>query len=313
MAAVLVTGASGFAGGHLVDLLLKSGDAVTGWHRPGRLPSRQPPNVRWQAVDVLDRESVAKAILESRPDVVYHCAGAAHVAQSWSQNRNTLATNVLGTHYILESVRTAAPPHARVFVPGSSYVYRQSEAALSELDPIGPASPYALSKLAQEMTACRAFADDKQQVYLTRSFNHIGPRQEPSYAASGFARQIAMIEAGRMVPVISVGNLDAARDLTDVRDTVAAYRAIVERGKPGEIYNVCSGHAVKIRDVLERLVSMSQVAVDIRVDPERYRPSDNPLLLGDLARLRRDTGWTPAIGLDQTLADLLEYWRKGIE
>src|SRR5436190_20608004 len=311
LAPILVTGAAGFAGSHLLDLLAPS-HSVTAWRRPGTSPRRNAPNVEWQEVDLLDRSVVARAIAASRPAEVYHCAGAAHVGQSWTDARETLAANVLGTHHLLDGLR-AAGIAARVLIPGSSYIYRQSDHALSEDDPIGPASPYGLSKLAQEMLGRRAPAEDGQHVFLTRSFNHIGPRQDPSYAAPGFARQIAMIEAGRLAPAIEVGNLDAARDLTDVRDTVRAYRDIVERGRAGVVYNVCTGKATKIKDVLDRLVAMSRVPVTVRVDPNRYRRNDNPLLLGNGARLRNDTGWAPAIPLDETLLDLLNYWRKELE
>jgi GDP-4-dehydro-6-deoxy-D-mannose reductase len=311
MAVVLVTGAAGFAGSHLVDLLAPS-HSVIAWRRPGSSPRENVPNIQWQEVDVLDRAAVARAIADKRPEDVYHCAGAAHVAQSWTDARETLAANVLGTHHVLDGLR-CAHISARVLIPGSSYIYRQSTHALTEDDPIGPASPYGLSKLAQEILGRRAPVEDNQKVFLTRSFNHIGPRQDPSYAAPGFARQIAMIEAGRLAPTIEVGNLDAARDLTDVRDTVRAYRGIVENGRPGVVYNVCSGKATKIKEVLDRLVAMSRVPVTIRVDKSRYRPNDNPLLLGDGSRLEKETGWMPAIPLDQTLADLLNYWRKRVE
>jgi GDP-4-dehydro-6-deoxy-D-mannose reductase len=297
LTAVLVTGAAGFAGSHLVDLLNKSGIAVTGWRR--------------QDVDMLDAAAVSRAIAALQPSTVFHCAGAAHVGQSWGDAAQTLATNVLGTHNLLKALREAGLT-ARVLIPGSSYVYRQSDRALAEDDPIAPASPYALSKLAQEMLGLRGIAEDGQQVFLTRSFNHTGARQEASYAAPAFARQIALIEAGKIPPTIEVGNLDAARDLTDVRDTVRAYRDIVERGKPGTIYNVCAGKAYKIRDVLDRLIALSRVRVEVRVDAARYRPNDNPLLLGDPGRLKRDVGWEPTIPLERTLSDLLDYWRTEI-
>jgi GDP-4-dehydro-6-deoxy-D-mannose reductase len=295
---VLVTGAAGFAGSHLVDLLRKSGQTVTGWRR--------------QDVDVMNRDAVEHAIAELKPSTVFHCAGAAHVAQSWTSAAETLATNVMGTRHVLDALRKASV-HARVLIPGSSYVYREANHALSESDPVRPSSPYALSKLAQEMLGRRAFDDDGQQVFLTRSFNHIGPHQKASYAASGFARQIAMIERGATSPVIEVGNLDARRDLTDVRDTVRAYRAIVERGRPGAVYNVCSGTAYEIRTILERLVAMSSVRVQIRVNPERYRPSDMPLLLGDPSRIKNEVGWQPECGIDKTLSDLLDFWRNEVE
>jgi GDP-4-dehydro-6-deoxy-D-mannose reductase len=295
---VLVTGCAGFAGSHLVDLLVESGVAVTGWRR--------------QDVDLLDARAVAEAAARLRPSVVFHCAGSAHVGQSWDYARETLATNVLGTHHLLNGLRLSGVS-ARVLVPGSSYVYRQSDRALGESDPIGPASPYALSKLAQEMLGTRGITEDGQQVFLTRSFNHIGAGQDPSFAASGFAKQVALIEAGKTAPVIEAGNLDASRDFTDVRDTVRAYRDIVERGRPGVVYNVCSGKAYKIRDVLDRLIALSRVSVQVHVDPARYRPNDTPLLVGDPSRLKQDVGWEPSIEIDQTLCDLLDYWRKKVE
>lgn len=307
---VLVTGAAGFAGSHLVELLAQLGHSPTGWKRSGSIPAEMA-SIQWQTVDVLDSDAVTRAIAQLRPAVVFHCAGAAHVGRSWSEARETLATNVLGTHNLLNALRVAKQ-NARVLVPGSAMVYRQSDRAIGEDDPIQPVSPYALSKLAQEMLGCRAMEEDGQLVLLTRSFNHTGPRHAPSYAAPGFARQIALIEAGREAPVIAVGNLEARRDLTDVRDTVRAYIHLVEKGRPGIAYNVCSGRAHRIGDLLERLIQKSRVPVEVRVDPSRYRPNDVPLLLGNPERIERDVGWRPTISIDQTLTDLLEYWRKTV-
>jgi GDP-4-dehydro-6-deoxy-D-mannose reductase len=295
---ILVTGANGFAGSHLVEFLSQSRVQITAWTR--------------SQVDLLDRKAVNDAIAKLRPAVVYHCAGAAHVGQSFSNVTETLAANVLGTHHLLDSLR-AAGICARVLIPGSSLVYRQSDRPLTEDDPIGPATPYALSKLAQEMLGRRAIEEDGQVVFLPRAFNHIGPRQDATYAAPAFARQIALIEKHRMTPEIAVGNVDSARDLHDVRDTVRAYVAIIERGQAGRIYNVCVGQAFRIREVLDRLVQMSRVPVTVRVDPDRYRPNDNPILLGDRSRIERELGWKPVISLDQTLTDLLDYWRKQVE
>ena len=295
---VLVTGARGFVGRYLVEHLETAGAEVTGWGR--------------DHVDLLDRRAVSRAMADLRPSVVYHCAGAAHVGQSFSNVAETFAANVLGTHHVLDALRNAGV-RARVLITGSSLVYRQSDRALKEEDPTGPATPYAVSKLAQEMLGQRGIKEDRQQVLLTRPFNHIGPRQDPTYAAPSFAQQIAMIEKGRMRPEITVGNLDASRDLHDVRDTIRAYATIVERGEPGRIYNVCAGQAFKIRDVLDRLLAMSKVPVTVTVDPARYRPSDNLVLWGDRSRIERELGWKPEIPLDQTLSDLLDYWRKEVE
>jgi GDP-4-dehydro-6-deoxy-D-mannose reductase len=195
-----------------------------------------------------------------------------------------------------------------VLVPSSALVYRSSDRALTESDPLAPASPYGVSKLAQEMLAART--NGALAVAIARPFNHFGPRQDPFFAASGFARRIADIERGRWAPEISVGNLDARRDLTDVRDTVRAYRSILERGVPGRPYNVCTGHAIPIRELLDRLLARARVPIEVKTDPARLRPNDTPLLLGDPTRLRDELGWTPAIPLDQTLDDLLAYWRN---
>ncbi len=298
MTTALVTGARGFAGSHLVEHLRRSGAAVTAWGR--------------QEVDLLNRGAVARAIAGLKPAVVYHCAGVSHVGASFDNVGDTLAANVLGTHHLLDALREAGV-NARILITGSSLVYRQSDRALTEDDPIGPATPYALSKLAQEMLGQRVMREDGLQILFSRSFNHTGPGQDASFAAPSFARQIARIEKGYTPPEITVGNLDAARDLHDVRDTVRAYAAIVECGTPGRIYNVCAGRTYKIRDVLDRLVAMSRVPVTIKVDAARYRPSDNPILLGDRTRIERELGWKPEISLDQTLSDLLDYWRNKSE
>lgn len=310
MGEVLVTGAAGFAGSHLVELLSQRGHSPIGWKRSAGIPAGLPP-IEWHTVDLLNADLVVRAIAELRPAVVFHCAGAPHVGRSWAAAGEFLATNALATHNLFHALRIAKL-RARVLIPGSSMVYRQSDRAIGEDDPVTPASPYALSKLAQEMVGQRSIEEDGQDVVLTRSFNHIGPRQDPSFAASGFARQIALIEAGREAPVIEVGNLDARRDLTDVRDTVRAYVDLVEKGRPGVIYNVCSGQAYRIGDLLERLVAKSRVPVEVRVDPSRFRPSDMPLSLGSRERIERDVGWKPEIPIDQTLTDLLDYWRKPV-
>jgi GDP-4-dehydro-6-deoxy-D-mannose reductase len=193
-------------------------------------------------------------------------------------------------------------------MPSSAMIYRPSPDALAEDAPLVPPNPYGLSKLAQELLALRSIPDGID-VRVARAFNHIGPRQDPFFAAPGFARRIADIERGQWAPEISVGNLDAQRDLTDVRDTVRAYRLILERGVPGRPYNVCSGRAVTIRHLLDLLIARARCPVTVKIDPARYRPNDNPILLGDPSRLRDELGWTPEIPLERTVDDLLEYWR----
>jgi GDP-4-dehydro-6-deoxy-D-mannose reductase len=304
---ILVTGAAGFAGSHLLDLFAGTGADVVAWHRPGGSPPRGGSAARWEAVDLLDQAQVHDAMARTRPSAVYHCAGAAHVGRAWDSTEPTFATNVRGTHHVLQAIERAGCG-ARVMVPSSALVYAASSDALSEDHAIMPSSPYALSKLAQEMLAVKA--NNGVAVTIARPFNHFGPRQDPYFAASGFARRIADIESGRWAPEISVGNLEARRDLTDVRDTVRAYRLILEQGRPGRPYNVCSGRAISIRELLERMIARARVPVQVKVDPERYRPNDTPLVLGNPTRLRDELGWTAEIPLEQTLDDLLDYWRS---
>ena len=305
---ILVTGAAGFAGSHLLDLLAADGGDLVAWRRPGGKPPRRVERVTWDAVDLLDRAATFAAIARWRPRAVYHCAAAAHVGQAWEHSADTFAVNVRGTHHLLEAVRRASVG-AVVLITSSAMVYQPSNEAIREDHALVPPNPYGLSKLAQELLALRAIGD-AGDIRIARAFNHVGPRQDPSFAISGFARQIAEIEAGGRAPEIVVGNLDARREVTDVRDTVRAYRAVVDRGARGRPYNVSSGCAHAVGEILERLTAKARVRVDVRVDPGRLRPNDVPLLVGDPTRIREELGWTPTIPLDRTLDDVLEYWRS---
>ena len=315
---ILVTGAAGFVGSHLLALLHRAEpDAgLLAWRRPpgggagdAAAPPRPcPARAAWRDVDLLDDPAVRRAVAERPPTQVYHCAGIANVNGSWAERQATLRGNVTGTEHLLAALRDLpAPP--RVLIPGSALAYRPSTAALDETAPLGPVSPYGASKLEQERVGLEAAREDGLAVVLTRSFTHIGPGQAPAYAASSFAEQIARIEAGLAEPVLSVGDLEARRDLTDVRDTVRAYRALMARGTPGRPYNVCSGAAHRMADVLDALLALARVPVAVRQDPDRLRPSDNPVLLGDRSRITAELGWEPRRTLAETLSDLLGYWR----
>ena len=260
---------------------------------------------------MLDRERVRREIVALRPTAVYHCAGAAHVADSWQDTALPLASNVLTMHYLLDALRRA-DSSCRVIIPGSATVYAASTSPLREDSALAPASPYAVSKLAQEELGRRTLTEDGVDVVLVRAFNHTGPRQSPKFAVAGMARQIALIERRGVDPVIRVGNLDTHRDLTDVRDMVRAYALLMERGVSGTIYNVASGVARPMRAVLDALVARSRVPVEIALDPARLRPHDLPVLVGDSTRLRRATDWAPLIGFDRMLDDTLAYWRTSL-
>ena len=303
----LVTGAAGFAGSHLLDRLARRATPLVAWHRPGSSPGSTDGSISWQAVDILDRVSVREAISDMQPHAVYHCAGAAHVGQAWNATTITLATNVGGTHHLIEALRDFAPD-ARVLNTSSALVYAPASTPLDEQHPLVPASPYGLSKLAQELLG--RGNPGGPSVFTARPFNHFGPRQSPSFVSAGFARTIALIEAGRMRPEIQVGNLEPLRDLTDVRDTVRAYQLILERGTPGRPYNVCSGQTIKVGHLLDMMLRRAKVSIRVLVDASRYRPNDSPLVQGDLTRIREELGWTPQIPLEQTIDDLLAYWRE---
>jgi GDP-4-dehydro-6-deoxy-D-mannose reductase len=299
----LITGASGFAGGHLLAELVSSGTRVHAWghHAP---TDRVSEHVSWTNVDVLDRARVRAALEAARPAAIYHCAGIADVHGAWTAPAHALRVNAIGTHNLLEAARELALD-CRILVTGSALVYKPSSGPIDESHPLGPATPYGVSKLAQEMTAAASPLD----TLIVRPFNHAGPGQSPGYATSAFAQQIAEIEAGRREPTLSVGNLDAKRDITDVRDTVRAYHALVQDGVPHRPYNVCSGRTHRMRELLDILLSLARVRVRVETDPARLRPSDTPVVHGSHARLTADTGWEPRIPIEQTLSDLLDYWR----
>jgi GDP-4-dehydro-6-deoxy-D-mannose reductase len=304
---VLVTGAAGFAGSHLVDRLLDSGVEVAAWsHRGGRSPVAGNA-ARWQAVDLLARDDVDRAIDGLRPDVVYHCAGRAAVGNAWTELGRTLEVNVRGTLHLLGAVERHAP-HARVIVTSSALVYRHSASPIAEDAEVGPEGPYAVSKFAQDRLAA-SFAD-RLHVVIARPFNHIGPRQTADFLASSVARQVARIERGVMPPQLSVGNLSALRDFTDVRDVVAAYDQLASRGAAGGIYNVCSGRAVAVQALVDGIVARAKVPIEVVTDPARFRPVDVPVVVGSCKRLEALTGWSPTIPLERTLDDLLAWWRQ---
>jgi GDP-4-dehydro-6-deoxy-D-mannose reductase len=304
----LVTGASGFAGSHLVDQLLEHEPRVIAWGRGLNAEQDQRGGrVVWQTVDVTQADAVLRALRESPPSAVYHCAGIADVHSTWKDSARALQVNVMGTHNLLTALDTIAAD-VPVLVTGSALVYRPSLEALTEDSPIGPSSPYGTSKLAQEMVATTS----PGRVIVTRPFNHAGPRQAAAYVTSSFARQIAEAEAGIREAVLQVGNLEARRDITDVRDTVRAYRLLMEHGDHRRPYNVCRGEAYRVGDLLDMLVRSARVQIEVKTDPARLRPHDNPLVLGDPARLRADTGWTAQLSIEQTLTDLLDYWRSEV-
>lgn len=306
---VLITGAGGFVGSHLIELLERDHTDITAWLRPGTQPLVRGQRVQWIDIEMHNRDAVARAVADSAPAEIYHLAGVPHVGNSWEHTHETFAGNVLATHHLFDGLRRASL-RPRVLISSSAFVYEPRDRALTEQDVIRPNSPYGTSKVAQEMLGVRAWEDDGIPALVARSFNHVGPRQAPSFVASSIARQIAEIEVGRKSPTLSMGNLDSERDIMDVRDTVRAYRAMMQSARPGIAYNVCSGIRVPIRRLLTVMTAKARVPIAIEQDPARFRPNDTPLVLGDRSRLESDTGWTPQIPLEQTVEDLIAYWRE---
>jgi GDP-4-dehydro-6-deoxy-D-mannose reductase len=304
---ILVTGAAGFAGSHVVEALADYGDTV-GWTHHAPPPKDIETLADWQRVDLLNAAEVRDAVARIKPSGVIHCAGAPNVAHSWRDTVTPLSINVLATHHLLDALHRA-DVRCRVVVPGSATVYALSMSALTEESPLAPSNPYAVSKLAQEQLSLRAAHEDNVEVIVTRSFNHTGPRQSAAFAAPNMARQIAMIEKGLAEPVIKVGNLEAQRDFTDVRDMARAYVMLLKTGVPSNVYNVSSGVARVMRSVLDALAARARVELLIETDPALMRPSDTPMLLGDSTKVRQQTGWHPEIPFEQTLDDLLNFWR----
>jgi GDP-4-dehydro-6-deoxy-D-mannose reductase len=306
---ILVTGGAGFAGSHLVEHLASVHQVhhLVAWTRSS--PANDVARLaEWRRVDMLDVSQVTDAIREARPSGIFHLAGLPNVGESWDDTASPLEVNVIGTHRLLDAVRESGL-RCRIVVSGSAHVYGPSVEPIREDHALAPASPYALSKLAQEQLALRTAAEDGIDVIVARSFNHTGPRQKPSFVAPSIARQIAQIERGGTEPMVRVGNLDAERDLLDVRDVVRAYAALMESGVPGTVYNVASGIGRPIRAVLDALVARARVPIRIESDMARMRPHDIPVLIGDATRLTKATGWRPAITFDRTMDDLLAYWR----
>ena len=314
---VLITGITGFAGSHLAEFLLQEHPEVEvfGTHRwRSRMENLDhiDGGVQLLEADLRDYSSIQQALERSRPDAIFHLAAQSFVPSSWTAPNETLTTNIQGQVNLFEAIRALRlDPVVQIACSSEQYgmVYPH-EVPITEDNPLRPLSPYAVSKVAQDLLGYQYFQSYGLKVIRTRGFNHTGPRRGHPFVTSNFCRQVAAIEHGLQGPVIRVGNLDAVRDFTDVRDMVRAYWLAVERGRPGEVYNIASGRGISIRELLQMIVGLAKVKVDVEVDPERLRPSDVEILIGDSSKFRADTGWEPRIPFEQTVADLLDYWRE---
>jgi GDP-4-dehydro-6-deoxy-D-mannose reductase len=313
---VLITGITGFAGSHLADYCLTKGNAevcgIQRWRSRTENIDHCSDKFCMYECDVRDASSVRDVIEELQPDWIFHLAAQSFVPTSWRAPTESLTTNVLGQLNVFEAVKKLGLK-PRIQVAGSSEEYGMvydNELPIKETNPLRPLSPYAVSKVTQDMLAYQYFMSFGLDAVRTRGFNHTGPRRPPVFVCSDFAKQIIDVEKGKRKPVIRVGNVEAIRDFTDVRDVVRGYWLALEKGKAGEVYNISSGVGRKISDVLDMLIDLSGMKVEVIKEERRFRPSDVPVLVGDNSKFCKETGWEPLIPFEQTLKDLLEFWRK---
>ena len=313
---ILVTGITGFAGGHLAEALLaQGGHRLAGVGRRSVWPDswrHLAPRIELHACDVCAREDMEKILHAVQPEWIFHLAGYPHVGRSFHEPEAAWQGNLTATRSLYDAV-TRWGGRPRFLYVGSGLVYGESTAnsdGCLETDLLLPDNPYAASKAAADLVSYQSTRYPGLDIVRARPFNHIGPRQAPQFAVSSFARQLVAIERGRQAAILETGNLQPCRDLTDVRDVAAAYVLLMEQGRSGEAYNVGSGQKYAMQTVLERLIVLSGVAVEVRQQANLLRATDAAIVRADAGKLRRETGWSPRFNLDQTLTDLLAYWRE---
>ncbi len=313
-----ITGITGFAGSHLAEYLLQANIDVYGiirWRSKDGNIEKIRSKIHFEEADLLDAHSLNATIKKVQPDFIFHLAAQSYVVSSWASPVNTLEVNIIGSANLFEAVRNAEL-NVPIQIACSSEEYGMvypEEIPIKETNPLRPLSPYAVSKIAMDYLGYQYFKSYGLKIIRTRGFNHTGPRRGEVFAESTFAKQIAEIELRKREPVVYVGNLNAKRDYTDVRDMVRGYYLAALYGEAGEVYNICSGKAWKIGDVLDFLLNLSKVKIKVKKDPKRMRPSDVPILLGDNKRFTKTTRWKPEIPLEKTLTDLLNYWREELK
>jgi GDP-4-dehydro-6-deoxy-D-mannose reductase len=312
---VFITGITGPVGSALAEYLLNVSDVEVHALKRWRSDTRAIEDVKDRVVlhegDIEDAYSVEKAIRRARPDRVYHLAAQSYPSESWDAPITTFRVNVEGTINVLEAVRRHCP-EARVHVAGTSAQYGwvdPEETPIAESHPMRPASPYGVSKVAAELAALQYHDSYGLRTVVTRSFNHVGPYQGDRCSIQTFCQQMATIEAGLSEPTIKVGNLETRRDFSHTADVARALWLLLERGEAGEVYNLCSGEATRIGDIVHLVRQAGTVPTEIVVDPSRIRPSDEPILMGDNSKLKAATGWQPAISIEEIVAEIMSYWR----
>ena len=312
---IFITGITGPVGNALADYLLTQPEleihAFKRWRSDTRPIEHLYGRVVFHEGDIEDAFSIDRAIAKAQPDRVYHLAAQSYPSESWDAPIATMRANVEGTINLLEAVRRSVP-QARVHIAGTSAEYGWTlpeEMPLAETHQLRPLSPYGVSKVAAELSGLQYHANYGTHVVVTRSFNHVGPQQGDRCSIQTFCRQMVLIERGQQEPVIRVGNLAARRDFTHTRDVARALWLLLDKGQPGEVYNLCSGVATRIGDIVDLVLAAGHVAARVEVDPTRLRPSDEPILMGDNRKLQAATGWQPVVTMPQIVEELLDFWR----
>ena len=315
----LITGITGFAGSHLAEFILSNHPdvevyGIMRWRSRTENIEAIEKRVQLVECDLRDATSVKTLLGRVRPDKIFHLAAQSYVPASWNAPGESLTTNIIGQLNIFEAVRELKiEPWIQIACSSEEYgLVKEDELPIKETNPLRPLSPYAVSKVGQDYLGYQYHMSFGLNVVRTRAFNHDGPRRGDVFVSSNFAKQLVEVEKGKRPAVIHVGNLEARRDFSDVRDIVRGYWLSLERCEAGEVYNLCSGKAYSIQEVLDRLIELSGAKVKIEQDPARLRPSDVPVLIGDCTKFREVTGWKPEIPYDKTLADMLDYWRGKI-
>ncbi|MBI4744407.1 MAG: GDP-mannose 4,6-dehydratase [Actinobacteria bacterium] len=315
---ILITGITGFAGSHLAEYALTKNAEVYGtvrWRSRMDNVENLKEKVNLVECDLRDACSVRNTLKRCKPDYIFHLAAQSFVPTSWEAPAETLTTNIIGELNIFEGVRDLGiDPRIQIACSSEEYgmVY-PDETPIKESNPLRPLSPYAVSKVAQDLLGYQYHQSYGIYVVRTRTFNHTGPRRGEVFVTSNFAKQIAEIEHDLRDGVLYVGNLTPRRDFIDVRDVVRAYWLALEKGEAGEVYNIASEHAYTIKEMLDMLLAMTDKKIEVKQDPERMRPSDVEILVGDASKFKEKTGWKAEIPFEKTLADLLDYWRERIK
>jgi len=308
---VLITGGTGFVGTHLIRFL-KSQASKIAVIALGDRTSQQEPGIEYHTLDIRRADQVRSLVHNISPTHVYHLAGISAIDVSWNNPRLTFEVNVLGAYNLFEAAMSL-PSLPKILNVSTSQVYAASGMVLTETSRVNPDNPYAASKAMAEMLRVPYRLCIGGGIITARSFNHTGPGQAPNFVLPSIARQFAEMEAGLRPPRLTAGDVEVKRDFTDVRDVVLAYSALLDKGRTDEVYNVCSGAAVCLADVIRQFEAISGIAVEIETDPARLRSNEVSLIFGDPTKIRRETGWSPQIPLDKTIRDLLDYWRVKIK